>query len=251
MADNDIKHVLKDVLKHTHGLGIFDMVKITGTTTETVVETVDSEKTVIFKGNTVNPVADFADNTVGLSRMSVLDGYVKYPGFDAENATVRVVKQNRNGVDVPTEVEFVDENGTNAHYRFMLAEVVNNQLKEIKFKGAEFDINIVPTAKNLKDLSYFNSVLSTFESTFSPRTEDGKLYFYIGDKGSDRTKILISDAPNGTMSHDFNWPLDVVLKILRLGDNANIILSINSKGLLQIKVHSGIGEYTYLLPAKG
>ena len=37
---------------------------------------------------------------------------------------------------------------------------------------------------------------------------------------------------------------------LRLGDNANIVLSINSKGLLQIIVDSGIGAYTYLLPAK-
>ena len=40
----------------------------------------------------------------------------------------------------------------------MLADVINQQLKSIKFKGAEFDINIVPTAKNLKDLGYFNSV---------------------------------------------------------------------------------------------
>lgn len=251
MAENAIKDTLKDVLKHTHSLGIFEMVKISGTTSETEVETVDTEKTVIFKGKTHNPVADFADNTVGLSRMSVLDGYIKYPGFDDENATVQVVKQTRNGVDVPTEVEFVDEHGTDAHYRFMLADVVNAQLKEIKFKGAEFDINIVPTQKNLKDLTYFNSVLSTFESTFSPRTEDGKLYFYIGDAGGDRTKILVNDAPDGNITHEFKWPLDVVLKILRLGDSANVIMSINAKGLLQIKIDSGLAEYTYLLPAKG
>lgn len=251
MADNAIKDTLKDVLKHTHSLGIFEMVKISGTATETSVETVDADKTVIFKGNTVAPVADFIDSTVGLSRMSVLDGYIKYPGFEDADATVKVIRQSRNGVDVPTEVEFVDTNGTDAHYRFMLADVVNAQLKEIKFKGAEFDINIVPTQKNLKDLAYFNGVLSTFESTFSPRTEDGKLYFYIGDAGGDRTKILVNAAPGGDIEHEFKWPLDVVLKILRLGDSGNILLSINAKGLLQIKVNSGIGEYTYLLPAKG
>lgn len=251
MAENAIKDTLKDVLKHTHSLGIFEMVKISGTTSETEVETVDADKTVIFKGRTVNPVADFADSTVGLSRMSVLDGYIKYPGFDDENATVQVIKQSRNGEDVPTEVEFVDEHGTDAHYRFMLADVVNAQLKEIKFKGAEFDVNIVPTQKNLKDLAYFNGVLSTFESTFSPRTEDGKLYFYIGDAGGDRTKILVNDACDGEITHEFKWPLDVVLKILRLGDSANVVMSINAKGLLQIIVHSGLGEYTYLLPAKG
>lgn len=249
MADNQIKDVLKDFLRHTHSLGIFEMVKITGSTSETSVETVDAEKTVIFKGNTINPVADFANNTVGLSRMSVLDGFLKV--FDNDTDTVKVVTQSRNGENVPTEVEFIRDDGTNANYRFMLADVINQQLKEIKFKGAEFDINIVPSQKNLKDLTQFNSILGAFESTFSPRTENGKLYFYIGDNGGDRTKILVNEAPGGDMSHEFKWPLDIVLKILRLGDNANIVLSFNSKGLLQIKIDSGIGEYTYLLPAKG
>ena len=249
-GNNYIKDTLKDVLKHTHNLGIFEMVKVTGTAEQTAIETVDADKTVIFKGVTVNPVPDFVDATVGLSRMNVLDGYLKYPDFDDADATVQVIKQNRNDVDVPTEVEFISQAGTDAHYRFMLADVVNQQLKEIKFKGAEFDVNIVPSAKNLKDLGYFNGVLSQFESTFSPRTEDGKLYFYIGDAGGDRTKIQIAEAVEGDMNHEFHWPLDIVLRILRLGDNANCVLSINQKGLLQIIVDSGIGTYTYLLPAK-
>lgn len=251
MADNNIKHTLKDVLKHTHSLGIFEMVKITGTDTETLVETVNADKTVIFKGKTVNPVADFVDATVGLSRMSVLQGYLQYDGFNDEAATVKVVQQSRNGETVPTEVEFVAADGTDAHYRFMLADVVNQQLKEIKFKGAEFDVNIVPTAKNLKDLGYFNAVLSTYEANFAPKTEKGKLYFHIGDGGSDRTKVLIAEGITGELTHEFKWPLDIVLKILRLGDNSNIVFSISNRGLLQIKVLSGLGEYTYLLPAKG
>ena len=124
-GNNYIKDTLKDVLKHTHNLGIFEMVKVTGTAEETNIETVDADKTVIFKGKTVNPVPDFVDSTVGLSRMNVLDGYLKYPDFDDADATVQVVKQDRNGEDVPTEVEFISVAGTDAHYRFMLADVVN------------------------------------------------------------------------------------------------------------------------------
>ena len=67
MATNHIKDILKDVLKHTHGLGIFEMVKITGDLEQTEIQTVDPEKTVIFKGKTVNPVPDFVDGTLGLS----------------------------------------------------------------------------------------------------------------------------------------------------------------------------------------
>ena len=69
----------------------------------------DADKTVIFKGKTINPVPDFVDATVGLSRMSVLDGYLRFPGFDDENATVEVVTQERNGSDVPVEVKFVSK----------------------------------------------------------------------------------------------------------------------------------------------
>jgi hypothetical protein len=245
-----IKDVFKDVLKHTHGLGIFEMVKITGSLDKTEIETVDEHKTVIFKGEMLNPVAEFVDSTVGLSRMQVLQGYLQYPGFDDENAKQEVIMQERNGENVPVEVKFTAQDGNDAHYRFMLADVINQQLKAIKFKGAEFDVNVVPSTKNLKDLGYFNSVLGGFEANFSPKTDGTKLWFHIGDGVSDRTKILVSDSIEGSITKDWRWPLDIVLKILRLSDSGNCVMSINDQGLLQIIVDSGIGKYTYLLPAR-
>ena len=247
---NYVNDIFKDILKHTHSLGIFEMVKVTGTLDETVLESVDPEKTVIFKGKLKNPVPDFIDSTVGLSRMGVLDGSLKYPGFDDDNATVSIIKQDRNGTEVPVEIEFKSPDGTDAHYRFMLADVINQQLKAIKFKGAEFDIEFTPTPKNLKDLTYWNSVLGAYEQNFSPKSDGTNLYFHIGDGVSDRTKVHISDSIEGSVTQDWKWPLDIVLRILRLGDNGIATLSINNQGLLQIVVDSGLGEYTYLLPAK-
>ena len=247
MTNHYIRDTLKDVLKHTHGLGIYEMVKITGEVDSTSIETVDEQKTVIFKGTMNTPVPEFVDATFGLSRMGVLDGYLKYPGFSDDDAKVNVIKQTRNGEEVPCEVEFISPEGTDAHYRFMLPEIINQQLKEIKFKGAAFDVELSPTAKNRSDLMYFNSVLSQFEGYFMPKTENGALYFYIGDNSGDRTKVLINNNVDGDINHDFKWPLDIVLKILRLGDNAMLSFA---KGLLQIKVISEFGEYTYLLPSK-
>jgi len=245
-----IKDVFKDILKHTHGLGIFEMVKVTGALDSTEIETVDADKTVIFKGKTHEPVIDFVDSTIGLSRMGVLQGYLQYPGFDDATAKVEVIKQERNEESVPTEIKFVSSDGNDAHYRFMLADVINQQLKSIKFKGADFDINIVPTQKNLKDLSYFNSVLGGYEANFAPKTDGTQLYFHIGDGVSDRTKISISNEIEGSITKDWRWPLDIVLRILKLSDSGNCVMSINDEGLLQIIVDSGIGKYTYLLPAK-
>lgn len=248
--NNYIKDFFKDVLRHTHGLGIFEMAKVRGTTEVTEIETVDADKTVIVKGQSINPVPDFADATVGLSRMGVLQGFLQYPGFETEGATVEVVTQDRNGTDTPVEVKFKSEDNTDAHYRFMLADVINQQLKDITFKGAEYDINILPSVKAMKDLAYFNGVQSGYEANFTPKTEDGALYFLIGDGASDRTKVLIDNNVDGEITAEWNWPLDIVLKILRLGDNSNLVLSINNQGLLQIKVDSGLGVYTYLLPAR-
>jgi|TARA_R110001606_G_scaffold386177_1_gene550076 hypothetical protein len=245
-----IKDILKDVLKHTHSLGIFEQVKLTGTVEATTVETVDADKSVIFKGVTNEPVPDLVDATVGLSRMGVLQGYLQYPGFDADGSTVKVVTQERNEVTVPVEVAFTSTDGNDANYRFMLADVINQQLKPFNFKGAEFDINIVPTDKNLKDLTYFNSVLGSFEANFSPKTNGTDLYFHIGDGVSDRTKIHVSSTIEGSITSDLRWPLDIVLRILKLSDSGNVVMSISDEGLLQIIVDSGLGKYTYLLPSK-
>ena len=92
--------------------------------------------------------------------------------------------------------------------------------------------------------------MAAYEANFSPKTEGGALYFHVGDGGSDRTKILIDNNVEGEITTDWKWPLDVVLKILRLGDNSSLVMSFNNQGLLQIKVDSGMGVYTYLLPAR-
>ena len=55
---------------------------------------------------------------------------------------------------------------------------------------------------------------------------------------------------DGSITGDWKWPLDIVLKILRLSDTGNCVLSINDQGLLQIVVDSGMAKYTYLLPAR-
>jgi hypothetical protein len=243
----DIKDVLKDVLKHTHGLDIFEMVRITGTDKETLIETVDPKKSVVFKGKLSSPAPEFVDQTVGLNRMGILSGFLNYGEFtDCEIKT-----QQHNGKELLAELGFKSATNTTANYRFMLADIINAQLKDITFKGATFDVDFEPSVKSVQDLVYFNSILGSFESTFSPRTEDGNLYFYIGDQGGDRSKILIAENVKGKLPHNNHWPLAIILKILKLGGNSSVTMSISNAGILKLVVDSGIGEYTYLLPKHG
>lgn len=251
MSTPSVQDVLKDILKHTHGLGVYEMVRISSNDDgATVIETVNEDKSAIFKGELHAPFEQLDGNTVGLARMSVLDGYLKYEGFTADDAQVEVVKQNRNGEDIPVEVKLVDAQGTDAHYRFMSSEVINQQLKDVKLtKVPNFDVEFMPSMKSLKDLGYFNSVLSAFESTFSPETNNGDLYFNVGDSGGDRTKILIQKGVDGEVSSGLSWPLDLVLKMLKLGAEAETTMHICDQGLIQIRIDSGLGVYNYYLPA--
>lgn len=247
MAENYIKDVLKDVLKHTHNLGIFEAARISGTTGETSLDSIGGERTVVLNGKLHNPVPDFADHVLGFSRMGVLQGYVQYPGFDAEDSTVKTVFKDRNGENVPEEILFQDSVGNKANYRLLSQSIIDSLLGDIAFKGAEFDLDVVPTSKNIKDLSYFNGVMGSYEPNFIPATEDGALYFHIGHEGSDRTKIMVSNNVDGEIKTENSWPLDIVLKIMRLGESGTCVMSINSAGLLRIVVDSGLGEYTYYL----
>tara|TARA_Y100001937_G_C7112118_1_gene328174 strand:- start:502 stop:1245 length:744 start_codon:yes stop_codon:yes gene_type:complete len=245
-----IKDIFKDILRHTHALGFIEMVKISGTAESTTIEAMDADKTVILQGKLHNPVADFVDHTVGLSRMSVLHGYLQFPGFTSEDGNVEVVTQARNGVDIPVEISFSSAEGHSGSYRFMLADVINQQLKSVTMKDIPWDVTIVPTQKNLKDINNFNGILGGFEPVFSPTTESGALYFHIGEGAGDKVKLPINNNVDGELSGNWKWETDKTLSILRLSDSANCTVSFANAGAMQIVIDSGLGEYTYILPAK-
>jgi hypothetical protein len=226
------------------------MLKIAGTVERTDIVSVDTDKVVIFIANTKGPVPEFVDSTIGWNRLPVLDGYLKM--FNDANDTVEVITEERNGEEAPTEIALKGADGNTANFRFMPASIIDAQLGNIEYLGSEdYDVSIVPTQKNLKDLTAINGILGQYESMFIPKVEDGALYFHVGDAGADRSKIKIADVAGGTITRDFSWPLDVILKILRLGDGSNVSLNINNQGVLKIVVDSGIGEYKYYLPAQG
>lgn len=244
-----LKDTFKDVLKHTHSLGIFEMVRITGLPDSTGVETVDLNKTVIVKAVMNDPVPEFVDTTIGLRNLSTLDGFLKFPGFDADDGTLKIVTQDRNGTITPFSAAFKSKDGDTGNYRFAIGAVLDQQMAVIDFKGAEFKINIVPSADNIKRLGWMNSTLSLTDMTFTPKTDGTKLSFQIGDGSSDSSEITINNDIAGSLNTERQFPLDIVLKILKLSDTGDCVLSINDK-LIQITIDSGLGVYTYVIPPK-
>jgi hypothetical protein len=239
---------LRDILKHTNGLGFIEMVKLIGTTKDAKIEAMDNDKSVIMYGQMYQPIEGI-DSTVGMSRLNVLKGCIDYQNFGSDKAKVSVVKQTRESVDVPVEIKFDSGNGTKANYRFMAEAMVNEQIKVPPFKGAKWNAVVEPTKAAIADLAYFGNMLGSFESTFIVSSENDALYFSIGQGTNDRTIFKFADGVSGNLK---NWayPLSQVLSILKLSSSSDCTMSFSDMGALKIDIDSGLGKYEYILPAR-
>ena len=56
-----MKDTLLDIIQHTSALGFIDLIKVTGTDTNTTINAIAEDKSVIISGTFKNPHADFID----------------------------------------------------------------------------------------------------------------------------------------------------------------------------------------------
>lgn len=246
---NSMLDALKDIIKHTNSLGWIDMVKIVGTTADAKIEAIDADKTVVIFGSMYQPITGI-DTTVGLSRISILKGYIDFPLFNNDNAKIEVVKELRGSINMPTEIKFDSKAGHTSNYRFMSETMVNEQIKVPPFKGATWNVTVSPEKKKVSELSYFQGVLGGFEKRFVVSVDKGTLNFNVGSGPTDRTIVPFASNVTGTMKHQWSWPLTQVLGILKLSDTAkDCTMSFSDMGALKIEIDSGLGIYQYILPA--
>jgi len=235
---------LKDIVKHTHSLGFIEMVKLVGTPTTAKIEAIDADKTVVLYGDLYQPIKEI-DATIGLPRMAQLKGFIDLHG----ESVVTVETELRAAGEFPTELKFDDGDGDIASYRFMSETVVNDQIKVPPFKGAIWNVTFNPEKAKIDRLSQYSGVLGTFEKRFIVSTKNDVLNFSIGSGPTDRSNVPFAKGITGTLKHQWSWPLAQVLSILKLNDNGNVTMYISDMGALKIDVDSGIGKYSYILPA--
>lgn len=240
---------LKDIVKHTSSLGFIDMVKIVGTGTDAKIEAIDGDKTVIIYGDMYQPIEGI-DTTVGLSRIAILKGYIDFPLFSGDKSNVAIVTETRGAAVIPTEIKFDSGSGHTANYRFMGESMINEQIKVPPFKGATWNVTVSPERKKIAELSYFQGVLGGFEKRFVVSVDKGTLNFSVGSGPTDRTVVPFATGVTGTLKHQWSWPLAQVLSILKLSETASTTtMNISDMGVLKIEIDSGIGKYSYLIPA--
>jgi hypothetical protein len=237
-----MKDYLQDIVQHTHNLGIIDLVKIVGTENTTSVEALSEERTVIVNAQFHNPVPEFI-GTFGMPNLGKLNTILGIPEYK-EDAQLSITKKD----DAPTGIHFENSIGDFKNdYRFMSAEIVNDQLKTVKFKGVKWGVEIEPSVAAIQRLK-FQAQANSGETTFIAKTENNNLMFYFGDHSSHAGNFVFAHDVAGSLTKAWSWPLSAVISILSLSGDKMIRFS--DEGAAQITVDSGLAIYNYILPAQ-
>jgi hypothetical protein len=244
--ENHMKDFLQDLVAHTHSLGFLPLVKVSATDKETKIESMAEDRSVILNAKTHNPVDNF-EGTFGMPNLNKLDLHLKCPEYK-EGASITVVKQQRNGEEIPTGIHFQNSTGDFENdYRFMNSEIINERLKSVKFKGQGWDVEFAPTVASIQRLK-FQAAAHTEESVFQVSTDNGNLIFKFGDASTHAGSFVFQAGVSGKLKQTWSWPVQQIQSILGL--SGDITMRIADAGALQITVDSGIAEYEYILPAQ-
>ena len=234
---------LKDLVSHTFDLGCIDLVKITGTDKETNISGLAEDRSVVVEGKFANPVADFI-GTFGMPNLSKLKILLNLEAYK-DDATLAI---NRTATGAPDQLNFENKTGDFKNsYRFMASEIVNEKLKTVKFKGANWGIEFEPTAAAIQRLK-MQAAANAEEVNFQAKTENGDLKFYFGDHSTHAGNFVFQPDVDGTLKRAWSWPIKTVISILDLyGDK---VMKISDDGAAQITVDSGLAVYNFILPAQ-
>ena len=241
-----MKDYLLDIVQHTHNLGVIDLVKINGTDSETTLEAIAEDRSVILQAKFKGPVPEFV-GTFGMPNLGKLKTILGIEEYK-EDASITVSTQDKNGETVPVGIHFENKVGDFKNdYRFMSSEIINDKLKTVKFKGVKWSVDIVPTVASIQRLR-FQASANSEETTFIAKTENNDLKFFFGDHSSHAGNFVFQAGVSGKLTKAWAWPVNVVISILSLpGDKT---FKISDEGAAMITVDSGIADYNYILPAQ-
>ena len=243
-----MKDTLQDIVKHTHSLGFIDLVKVVGDDKSTTIDAMAEDRSVVVKSELKTPVSEFT-GTFGMPNLGKLDILLKLPVYK-DNAEITVNTQERNGDTVPVGLHFEnDSKDFKNDYRFMNAEIVNEKLKSVQFRGVNWHVTIKPTMPDVQRLN-FQAQANAEENVFTVSTDGDALKFKFGDASSHAGEFTFAKGITGKLSKTWAWPVAQVTQILKLIESNDCEMSFSDDGALQITLDSGMASYQYILPAQ-
>jgi len=238
-----MKDNLQDLIQHTFGLGVVELVKVVGTDKQTSIFAIAEDKSVVVEGTFLNPNPEFI-GTFGMPNLSKLKTILGFDDYD-EHAKINTT-HNKEGV--PTAIHFETKAGDFVNdYRLMSKSIVEEKVKDVKFKGAKWDVEFEPTVAGIMRLKKQASANSE-EVHFTTKTDKNDLKIYFGDPSTHSGNFVFHTDVNGTLNKAWQWPVKVFMSIMDLPGNKTVRIS--DQGATEVTVDSGLAIYRYLLPAQ-
>lgn len=242
-----LKDILLDIVKHTSGLGIIENIKVTSIDGVTQLAAMDANRTVIMQAKMHDHVPEFAGE-FGMGNLGLLNSLTKLSNYQGEGADIKVERRERNGEETPTTLIFADSEGNKDQYRFMSKEIIDQAMKVATFKGATWSITVEPAARRVSQLNEVSGIYSGISPSFTVSTQDGNLVFEVGSaEGGMLGRRVFAENVGGELKDKWSWPLETFLKIVKLG--GTVVVRFSDQGVCQIDVDSGLGIYSYIMPA--
>ena len=240
-----MKDILQDIVAHTHALGFLSLVKVTGEDTTTI-DSMADDRSVVLSASTHTSVSEFK-GTFGMPNLDKLSLHLKNPEYK-DNAKIEVIEAERNGEMIPTHIHFENATGDFQNdYRFMNKAIIEEKLKTVKFKGAQWNVTLSPSVASIARMKLMSAAHSE-EPTFNVSTKDGNLIFSFGDASTHAGEFVFQHGVEGALQHTWSWPVSQVQSILNL--DGDLTMSISDQGAMMISVDSGMTKYDYVLPAQ-
>lgn len=241
-----MKDNLQDLIQHTYGLGCIELIKVSGTDTETNVNAVAEDKNVIVSGTFKNPNAEFI-GVFGMPNLGKLKTILGFDDYD-EHAKINVVRGTREDPTAPANIHFETKAGDFINdYRLMSKSIVEEKVKHVMFKGTTWNVEFEPTIAGIQRLKRQASANSE-EKNFTTKTENGDLKIFFGDPSTHSGNFVFHPTVNGSLNKAWMWPVKEFLSIMDLPGDKTVRIS--DAGVTEILVDSGLAVYRYLLPAQ-
>ena len=243
-----MKDILQDIVSHTQNLGFLTTVKVTGTDKGTIINSMADDRSVIMEAEAAAHYPDMI-GVFGMPQLNKLK-YLLEGAEYKENAKISVTTAERNGETIPTGLHFENKDGDFKNdYRFMNAEIINEKMKTVKFRGVKWDVELEPTVAAVQRFN-FQAGAHNENPTFLAKVEGGNLKFTFGDASTHAGEFIFAQNVVGKLDRGWTWPVMPILSILKIADVNNTKMSLSNEGAIQITLDSGLATYKYIIPAQ-
>lgn len=240
-----MRNELEDIVTHTCSLGFIDLVKITSDQEETTLIGLADDRSVVIQAKFNDVIGGF-NGTFGMPNISKLKVLLSIPEY-GDNAKIQLSTKEANGETVPVGLHFENQNGDFKNdYRFMPFEIVNEKLRNVKFKGTTWNVEFTPSQENIQRLKY-QAMANSEELTFMVKTDGNDLKLYFGDHSTHAGDFVFESGVSGQLTRAWHYPISQVVAILNL--NGKIEMKFSDAGAAMITSVSPCATYEYILPA--